>query len=121
MNAMIDPQRLREGIKKAERDMIAVMVAREVPPGKTALVWIGRYTALARAQLELIQDLALLHVRASEEPLEIDISDYSDEWCLGFLHGQVNALATVRDLLAAGSAAVEAPDASRTEAETEER
>jgi hypothetical protein len=30
--------------------------------------------------------------RAAVEPLDVDISDYSDEWCAGFLRGQVNAL-----------------------------
>jgi hypothetical protein len=33
-----------------------------------------------------------LKARAAREPLGVDISDYSDEWCAGFLAGQVNAL-----------------------------
>lgn len=28
---------------------------------------------------------------ASTQPLGVDISDYSDEWCAGFLAGQSNA------------------------------
>lgn len=33
-----------------------------------------------------------LLTRAAREPLGVDISDYSDEFCAGFLAGQVNAL-----------------------------
>jgi len=33
-----------------------------------------------------------LRERAVKEPLGVDISDYSDEYCAGFLAGQVNAL-----------------------------
>lgn len=33
-----------------------------------------------------------LLARAAREPLGVDISDHSDEWCDGFLKGQVNAL-----------------------------
>jgi hypothetical protein len=29
---------------------------------------------------------------AAKEPLDVDISDFGDEWCIGFLRGQVNAL-----------------------------
>ena len=34
---------------------------------------------------------ALLH-RAETEPIGLDISDYSDEWCAGFLAGQRSVL-----------------------------
>lgn len=30
--------------------------------------------------------------RAQSEPIGVDISDFSDEWCLGFRAGQVNVL-----------------------------
>lgn len=33
-----------------------------------------------------------LRLRAEEEPLNVDISSYSDEFCAGFLAGQVNVL-----------------------------
>lgn len=33
-----------------------------------------------------------LHGRAQTEPLETDISDYSDEFCAGFLAGQFHVL-----------------------------
>lgn len=32
---------------------------------------------------------------ATREPIHVDISDYSDEFCLGFLAGQANALDAV--------------------------
>jgi len=35
--------------------------------------------------------LETLRDRAIKEPLGVDISDHSDEWCAGFLAGQVNA------------------------------
>lgn len=38
------------------------------------------------------QDKADLRSRAAREPLGVDISGYSDEYCAGFLAGQVNAL-----------------------------
>lgn len=37
---------------------------------------------------------------AEKEPLNVDISDYSDEWCAGFLEGQAHALDEARALLA---------------------
>lgn len=36
--------------------------------------------------------LEALIQRARREPLEVDVSDYSDEWVAGFLRGQANAL-----------------------------
>lgn len=33
-----------------------------------------------------------LREQAKREPLETDISDFGDEWCAGFLAGQVNAI-----------------------------
>lgn len=36
-----------------------------------------------------------LREQAEKEPLGVDISDFSDEYCAGFLAGQVNALDTV--------------------------
>lgn len=39
--------------------------------------------------------------RAGREPLGIDISDYSDEWCAGFLAGQANGVAELTERLAA--------------------
>lgn len=33
-----------------------------------------------------------LLLRAEEEPLNVDISSYSDEFCAGFLAGQVNVI-----------------------------
>jgi len=33
-----------------------------------------------------------LALRAEKEPLGVDVSDYSDEWCAGFLEGQAHAL-----------------------------
>lgn len=33
-----------------------------------------------------------LRTEAIRKPLGTDISDYGDEWCAGFLAGQVNAL-----------------------------
>jgi hypothetical protein len=39
-----------------------------------------------RSKLEALRD------RAPHEPLNVDISDYSDEFCTGFLAGQSHAL-----------------------------
>lgn len=36
--------------------------------------------------------LKRLRERAKKEPLNVDISDFSDEWCAGFLAGQEHAL-----------------------------
>jgi|ERR1035437_7747440 hypothetical protein len=36
--------------------------------------------------------VSALFMQAAREPIGVDISDYSDEYCEGFLHGQVNAL-----------------------------
>ncbi len=33
-----------------------------------------------------------LRKTAESEPLGVDISDYGDDWCAGFLRGQANAL-----------------------------
>lgn len=38
------------------------------------------------------EQLEALIQRARREPLEVDVSDYSDEWVAGFLRGQANAL-----------------------------
>ena len=35
-----------------------------------------------------------------KEPLEVDLSDYGDEWVNGFLHGQEHALILVGEFLA---------------------
>jgi hypothetical protein len=43
---------------------------------------------LLAAQVRVRDDLAS---RAAKEPLGVDISDYSDEFCAGFLKGQENA------------------------------
>lgn len=51
-------------------------------------------------------DAQTIRERAARESLGVDISDYSDEFCAGFLAGQVN----VFDFLAARPAA---PDAAR--------
>ncbi len=48
--------------------------------------------ALAAEVARLHHTLAQLRERAEKEPLEVDVSDYSDEWCAGFLAGQTNAL-----------------------------
>ncbi len=40
-----------------------------------------------------------LREQASERPLGVDVSDYGDEWCLGFMAGQVNALDLVNSRL----------------------
>jgi hypothetical protein len=37
-------------------------------------------------------DLAVLLHRAETEPIGIDVSDYGDEWCEGFLAGQRSIL-----------------------------
>jgi len=42
----------------------------------------------ARLKENLTDQLA----RSETEPLNVDISDYGDEWCDGFLAGQRNAL-----------------------------
>ena len=44
-----------------------------------------------------------LRALAAKEPLGVDISDYSDEWCAGFLAGQVNGIDTTADALEAAS------------------
>jgi hypothetical protein len=36
-----------------------------------------------------------LYESAGKRPIELDISDWSDEWCAGFLAGQENALEAV--------------------------
>jgi hypothetical protein len=36
--------------------------------------------------------LAELLIRAAREPIGVDISDYSDEFCAGFLAGQTHIL-----------------------------
>lgn len=51
-------------------------------------------TDIAAAIEELIE-------RARTEPLEVDVSDYGDEWVDGFLRGQVNALQEVGPSIAA--------------------
>lgn len=38
---------------------------------------------------------AALRERAAKEPLSVDIADFSDEFCAGFLAGQVNGLDAV--------------------------
>lgn len=48
--------------------------------------------ALRERLAEMTRMIHGLLGRASREPLEVDISDYSDEWCAGFLAGQANAL-----------------------------
>lgn len=53
----------------------------------------------ARREEELREALDKLRGRAANEPLEVDISDFSDEWCAGFLAGQVNALNVARSAL----------------------
>jgi hypothetical protein len=44
---------------------------------------------------ELLARIEDIRKRAAREPLDVDISDMSDEWCSGFLAGQVQALAVV--------------------------
>ena len=41
---------------------------------------------------QTVETLRDLRERAAKEPLNVDISDYSDEFCAGFLAGQENAL-----------------------------
>lgn len=41
---------------------------------------------------KVLQDL----LERAKEPLD-DISDYSDEWCAGFVHGQQHALRVAVD------------------------
>ena len=41
---------------------------------------------------ELTLALRALRDRAPREPIDVDIADYSDVYCLGFLAGQTNAL-----------------------------
>lgn len=53
---------------------------------RVAMTKEGPDVAAIRARLE-----ALLK-RAAKEPIDIDISDYNDEWCKGFLAGQVHIL-----------------------------
>ena len=53
---------------------------------------LSSLAALASRTEELEKALLDLRTRAAKEPLGTDISDYSDEWCAGFLAGQVNAL-----------------------------
>lgn len=51
--------------------------------------------ALARVEAEntrLLETLVNLLARSETGPLNVDISDYGDEWCHGFLAGQRNAL-----------------------------
>lgn len=40
----------------------------------------------------LLRPILSLRELAEKEPLGVDISDFGDEWCAGFLRGQVNAL-----------------------------
>jgi hypothetical protein len=47
--------------------------------------------ALERAGRER-EKVRTLYDRAGQEPLGANISDYSDEYCAGFLDGQANAL-----------------------------
>jgi len=44
------------------------------------------------AGVRLGEALSELRSKAETEPLEIDISDFSDEFCAGYLKGQANAL-----------------------------
>ena len=39
-----------------------------------------------------LAELEVLCRRAVKDPIGCDISNYSDEWCAGFLQGQVNVL-----------------------------
>jgi hypothetical protein len=45
--------------------------------------------------------ISQLRARAAKEPVGVDISDYGDEWCDGFLRGQVSILEEIErdDLL----------------------
>lgn len=47
-------------------------------------------------------ELMQLAERAQREPLGVDISDYGDEWCAGFLAGQINALLYVANACESG-------------------
>lgn len=49
----------------------------------------------------LTEQFAKLRARAKTDPIGVDISDYSDEYCEGFLAGQVSVLEEVErdDLL----------------------
>lgn len=61
--------------------------------------WVAR-AQRAEAQLAQARDaLEELRARGHREPLGVDISDFSDEFCYGFLAGQSNALGEALALL----------------------
>jgi hypothetical protein len=60
--------------------------------------------ARLRDALTVVEAARELRARSEYEPLDIDISDYSDEYGIAFLAGQTNALDAVFD---AGPAAAE--------------
>lgn len=51
-----------------------------------------RFDELATRSERLIRTLTEMRAVAEQKPLMTDISDYSDEWCAGFLAGQANAI-----------------------------
>jgi hypothetical protein len=65
---------------------------------------IEELAARLRDALTVVEAARELRARSEREPLGVDISDYSDEYCIAFLAGQTNALDAVFD---AGPAAAE--------------
>lgn len=52
------------------------------------------------AGIELaLQSIHAFYRRARREPIGVDISDFGDEFCEGFLRGQVNVLEELERLL----------------------
>lgn len=68
------------------------MASRRHISRESALALIDDVKRWERAYRRERDRIADLHIRARTEPLETDISDYSDEFCAGFLAGQFNAL-----------------------------
>lgn len=59
---------------------------------KTLSAWQELYTERGRIVVKLAQ-------LDQPQPLDIDISDFSDEWCAGFLAGQRHAAEVIEGVL----------------------
>lgn len=89
-------ERAQEQVDKAEREAVTWQRMR------------NRHVAEAEARAESLERRAeQLHDRASREPLDLDISDFSDEYCAGFLAGQEHALG---ELLMGDAALAQPPE-----------
>lgn len=59
---------------------------------KTLSAWQELYMERGRVVVKIAQ-------LEQPEPLEVDISDYSDEWCAGFIAGQQHAAALIQGVI----------------------